>query len=715
MTSSHLPRPARVRRMTPAVAAAVLVAGACSGGGGGAGDDASDRETPVTTTPMPRLATRSDPLPVVTPTPRELRWLGPDVEVSPTATVVAAAGADAAAVDVVVEVLEGAGATDVRRTRPGSEGSGDRAGTHGEDQSGDDSGEPDGQSGDDSGDPDGQSGDDERAGLTVHVGSVDDADLAGLLDDVGVAAPDDLPPEGYALAAFALTDGSGTVVLAGSDAAGMFYAAQTLRQLTGDGAVAGVGIVDRPAMGHRGTIEGFYGSPWTTDERLDLLDFHGRFKLNTYIYAPKDDPFHRDQWRDPYPPDRLAALRTLAEAAAGNHVRFTFAVSPGVSICYSDPADLDALTAKLEAVYALGVRSFSIALDDIDHTRWNCDGDAARYGPPSTEAAARAQVELLNAVQSGFIASHADARPLQMVPTEYRGTDDSPYRTVVREQLDPAVEVMWTGAYVVPDEITVAQAEAAAGTFGRRTYVWDNTPVNDFPATEGRLILAPYARREPGLSAQVTGVVLNPMNQAAASKVQLVGGADFSWNDDAYDAARAHRAAADLLAAGDPRTVEALLAFFDLENLAPTSARSGRVSQPQAPALAAELDTFRAAWSAGDRQGAIDGLRRYADRLAAAPGLIRAAVADAGFVADSAPWLDATALWGQALVATLDGLAAGSAGDTAGAAAARSAVDDLVARASTIRTIPGETRPQGVVRVGDGVLDTFIAEAHTLL
>jgi hyaluronoglucosaminidase len=710
-----------LRRALAAASAVALVASACSGEGDGdtAGEDAPDRETTVTTTPRPRLASRSDPLPVVTPSPRDARWLGPDVEVPPSATIVAAAGADPAAVDVVVEVLEGAGATDVRRTGPGTDGSDDRAGAGDEDQPGDEGGDEGGDGGDPGEEPDRdageQAGDDERAGLTVHVGPVGDDELAGLLDDVGVDVPDDLPPEGYALAAFALTDGSGTVVLAGADAAGTFYAAQTLRQLTGDGAIAGVGVVDRPAMGHRGTIEGFYGSPWTTDERLDLLDFHGRFKLNTYIYAPKDDPYHRDRWREPYPADRLAALRTLAEAAAANHVRFTFAVSPGVSICYSAPADLDALTAKLEAVYALGVRSFSIALDDIDHTRWNCDGDADRYGPPSTGAAARAQVELLNAVQSGFVAGHADARPLQMVPTEYRGTDDSPYRTVVREQLDPTVEVMWTGAYVVPDEITVAQAQTAAGTFGRKLYVWDNTPVNDFPATEGRLILAPYARREAGLSAQVSGIVLNPMNQAAASKVQLVGGADFSWNDGTYDPARAHRAAADHLAAGDARTVEALLAFFDLENLAPTSARSGRVSQPQAPALAAELDAFRAAWSAGDRQGAVDGLRPYADRLAAAPGLIRDGVSDGGFVADCAPWLDATALWGQALVATLDGLAAGLAGDAAGASAAQATADELAARAGAIRTIPGETRPEGPVRVGDGVLDAFIAEAGSFL
>src|SRR5690606_18835627 len=134
-----------------------------------------------------------------------------------------------------------------------------------------------------------------------------------------------------------------------------------------------------------------------------------------------------------------------------------------------------------------------------------------------------------------------------------------------------------------------------------------------------------------GLSAQVTGIVLNPMNQAAASKVQLVGAADFTWNDAAYDPARAQRAAAAHLAGGDIATTEALLTFFDLENLAPTSARSGLVSQPQSPVLAAQLDAFREAWAAGDRQGALDGLRPHAEAIAAAPGLIRANVVDPAF------------------------------------------------------------------------------------
>jgi hyaluronoglucosaminidase len=669
---------------------------ACSGDFRGARAD-SDRSGGATgqaaTTPGdPILEARDDPLPVVTPTPREMRWLGPDVAVPPEVDVVAADDVAAATSDTVTEVLRAAGAQTVRLLRPGER---DRV----------------------------------QAPLVVDVGALGGEPTASRLRDAGLEVPDDVPAEGYALAAFTRQGGTAEIVLAGADAAGTFYAAQTLRQLlsgttggpgTAPAAIAGVGVVDDPAMRHRGAIEGFYGSPWTQQERLDQLAFYGRFKLNTYIYAPKDDPYHRDRWREPYPAELVTGLRSLIDRAAANHVRFTFAVSPGISICYSDPADLDALVAKLDALYQLGVRAFSVALDDIVYTRWNCDGDRSRYGAASSDAAARAQVELLNALQRGFIADHEGALPLQMVPTEYRGIDDSPYRRVIREQLDPNIEVMWTGSMVVPPEITVDEAAAAGQVFGRPTFVWDNTPVNDYPPTEGRLILAPYDRRQRGLSADVTGIALNPMNQAAASKVQLIGAADFGWNDAAYDPVRAHRAAAAYLAGGTggagaaAPTVDALLAFFDLENLAPTSATSGTVSQPQAPALAQKLDAFRTAWDGGDPSGAVRGLRPYAERLAGAPDVIRSGVADRGFVADVEPWLDATALWGQALVASLDALDAQIGGDAAGAQARFADADALADRAAAIETIPGETRPQGAVRVGDGVLDDFIAGAQAL-
>ena len=54
-----------------------------------------------------------------------------------------------------------------------------------------------------------------------------------------------------------------------------------------------VDINDYPTVSARGIIEGFYGTTWTHQDRLDQIKFYGKNKLNTYIYAPKDDPYHR--------------------------------------------------------------------------------------------------------------------------------------------------------------------------------------------------------------------------------------------------------------------------------------------------------------------------------------------------------------------------------------------------------------------------------------
>ena len=69
--------------------------------------------------------------------------------------------------------------------------------------------------------------------------------------------------------------------------------------------------------------------------------------------------------------------------------------------------------------------------------------------------------------------------------------------------------------------------------FGHDILIWDNYPVNDYAA--GRILLAAYSGREPGLADHVVGVISNPMNQAAASKLALYSFAEFGWNPATYD------------------------------------------------------------------------------------------------------------------------------------------------------------------------------------
>lgn len=70
----------------------------------------------------------------------------------------------------------------------------------------------------------------------------------------------------------------------------------------------------------KGIIEGFYGIPWTFEERKSMIDFLGHIGLNQYIYAPKDDPYHNKKWREAYPDEDIAKIKELADLASKKNI-----------------------------------------------------------------------------------------------------------------------------------------------------------------------------------------------------------------------------------------------------------------------------------------------------------------------------------------------------------------------------------------------------------
>ncbi len=521
--------------------------------------------------------------------------------------------------------------------------------------------------------------------------------------------------EGYTIASTATAGGGGVITLAGHDVDGLFHAVQTFRQLAVRDEIPALVIQDHPAMPIRGTIEGFYGAPWSMADRTRHLDFLATVKANTYVYSPKDDPYARARWREVYPAATLAALGKLVATARRDHVDFVYAISPGPTVCFADPADATALERKFDALRGIGVTSFYVALDDIEYTKWNCDKDKATFGPSGAKAAGVAQARLLNGVQAYLARKDAAARPLIMVPTEYYDAKESPYKAALRQYLDPRIVVQWTGTDVVPPAISIPDAKAATQAFGRKTLLWDNYPVNDYAQSTGRLLLAPYARRQAGLAGELTGILSNPMNQEAPSRVAVTGVAAFGWNDTAYDADRTWQYAARALAGGDGRATTALLTFFDTQHLAPTFGT--QPWQDQAPRLKTLLDRVRDALADGDdvsRASAIADLGQRADAITNAPVIIRAGVVDPGFAAQSRPWLEAMQLWGRALQLTAAGLDAAQHGRPAASPYFADA-KRLAAEAAAIQSIPGATRFDGPVKIADGVLDRFIADAPTLI
>jgi len=276
--------------------------------------------------------------------------------------------------------------------------------------------------------------------------------------------------------------------------------------------------VAREALRVRGIIEGFYGPPWSHEERLDLLTFCGRHGLDTWVHAPKDDPYHRKLWREPYPDDELARFAELVGHAERHAVDFAWAIAPGLSIRAGDEAELEALEAKREQLRGAGVRTFQLLWDDIE---------------PDFIGAAE-QAEISNRFAGG--------EPLVVCPMGYAGAGRTPYRDAFGSALDPQIVVYWTGPEVVPAAITRTELDSAAAAFAHELLLWDNYPTNDF-APE-RLYLGPLLGRDAELAGgRLAGLVANGMVQAVPSKLAFATIADYARDPAAYDAVRSYERA----------------------------------------------------------------------------------------------------------------------------------------------------------------------------
>ncbi|MEW2524790.1 beta-N-acetylglucosaminidase domain-containing protein [Streptomyces sp. NPDC047071] len=497
-----------------------------------------------------------------------------------------------------------------------------------------------------------------------------------------------LPPGGYRLAVGEVA-GQGTVALDGVGPDGLFHAAQTLRQLTDVQArlIPGVRVRDWPAAPVRGLTEGFYGTPWTREQRLAQLDFMGRTKQNRYLYAPGDDLYRQARWREPYPAAQRAAFRALAERAARNHVTLAWAVAPGQGMCLSSDRDVRDLARKVDAMWALGFRAFQLQFQDVSYSEWHCAEDADAFGA-GPRAAARAQARVANALSRHLAARHPGARPLSLMPTEYFQDGSTAYRDALARHLDGGVEVAWTGVGVVPRTITGRELADARAAFGAHPLVtMDNYPVNDF--ARDRVFLGPYTGREPAVAQGSAGLLGNAMEQPVASRIPLFTAADYAWNPRGYRPHASWLAAIDDLAGGDVRARGALRALAGNDASSVLGAEESAYLRP----------LLRAFWAAratpeqGRAEAAAQELRSAFAVMRAAPGHL--AGTEVG--RDVAPWAAQLARYG-------------AAGETAVALLSATAHDDGATAWRAARALHGlrtELRTGGVT-VGAGVLDPFL-------
>lgn len=256
-----------------------------------------------------------------------------------------------------------------------------------------------------------------------------------------------------------------------------------------------------------GTLEGFYGRPWTLKQRQQLFkwmrDWGG---MNAYMYAPKDDLYHRSKWRKLYPESILFELKELIESCQQKDLQFIYAIAPGLDIIYSSEDDWNKLLKKIEQIQRFGCSYFAILFDDIPS---ELSTEDQRVFP----SFAHSQASVTNRLLDSLKKTNSDST-LIFCPTVYCGhmanynVTRNVYLNELGELLDEEIGFFWTGPEVVSTEIPVETIQELRTVIKRKPIIWDNIHANDYDIRQ--IFFGPYAGRPLELKNNVSGILSNP-------------------------------------------------------------------------------------------------------------------------------------------------------------------------------------------------------------
>lgn len=303
-----------------------------------------------------------------------------------------------------------------------------------------------------------------------------------------------------------------------------------------------------------GILEGFFGLPWSWDERRGAVDFLAPHGFGFYLYAPKADAYLRKSWREAHPEEELAALAAFREHCRARSVRFGIGLSPFELHLHEGDGWRGALAAKLDRLAELRPDDLALLFDDMR-------GDIPDL--------AERQAAIVR-----FAAEHPVSERLLFCPSYYSddpildlafGPRPPDYLENLGRLIDPAVEIMWTGEEVCAREFSAGHLQRVGEKLRRRPFLWDNYPVNDGARMSQHLHLRAFTGRPASIGPHVSAHGINPASQPVLSRIPALTLAESYRSGEAYEYARAWDLAAEAVLGPDlaRRVRRDLLSFQD--------------------------------------------------------------------------------------------------------------------------------------------------------
>lgn len=259
-----------------------------------------------------------------------------------------------------------------------------------------------------------------------------------------------------------------------------------------------------------GIVEGFFGRQWSWQARHDMASFLAAQRCNSYIYAPKNDVYFRKQWHVPCPDEHLQELKKLSRHARRLGLDFGIGLSPFELYRDFSPANRTLLEQKITQINSIGPHTLCILFDDM---MGNLDNLAA------------VQLEIVDVIMDCSTAEAFVVCPTYYsddpLLTRHFGNQPQHYLEDLGRNLDPDVEIFWTGPQVISATYPPQHLLEVMERLRRKPLLWDNYPVNDAKRLTPLLHLNAFTARDKSLRELTSGHLANPMNEAYLSQIPL--------------------------------------------------------------------------------------------------------------------------------------------------------------------------------------------------
>ena len=248
-----------------------------------------------------------------------------------------------------------------------------------------------------------------------------------------------------------------------------------------------------------GYIEGYYGRLLSWKNRKLIIKFLKKNNMNTYFYAPKEDVYHRINWRKKYDKKWQLNFQKFTQLSKKNNINVIAGVAPGLDFNFkelhnvsinNENSDFELLFKKAKQLLEDGASSIALMLDDIPNDF------KKKFG-----------INISEGTYHGILANKLSQKLGQnifFVPRIYADElicDDPNYLKDLRKILSPKIKVFYCGKNVVSK--TYKNYRKIKEFLPNEIIIWDNFYANDY--CPRRFFIGPTLGRE-----NLKNILINP-------------------------------------------------------------------------------------------------------------------------------------------------------------------------------------------------------------